>query len=76
VEPNPDIDRAIELLGAAAEQLDQAAAHCRVAVEHLRNREIPRMGAHAWAAHGHVLRAVDRLDDAARLHSTKSRPAT
>jgi hypothetical protein len=76
VEANPDIDRAIALLSEAAEQLEQAAAHCRVAVEHLQNREIPRMGAHAWAAHGHVLRACDQLDDSARLHSTKARPAT
>jgi hypothetical protein len=33
------------------------------------------MGAHAWAARGHVVTALSHLDQAARLHATMSNPS-
>ena len=39
---------------ATAEELEQAARHCRTAAQHFRDREIPRAAAHAWAAFGHM----------------------
>jgi hypothetical protein len=63
-----------ELYERAATELDTAAAHCRVAAAHLRDREIPGGAAHGWAAHGHDLAAQELLNAAARLHATRSLP--
>jgi hypothetical protein len=41
----------------AADELETAARHCRTAAQHLRDGEIPRATAHAWAAFGHVRQA-------------------
>jgi hypothetical protein len=58
----------------AAAELELAAQHARVAARHLRGDELPRSGAHAWAAHGHELAAQALLGQAARLHATRARP--
>jgi len=63
---------AAELYDFAGEQLDKAAAHARRAGEHVRNGEVPRGTAHAWAALGHVKVAEDRLFQQARDHSERS----
>ena len=55
----------------AAVELELAA---RVAARHLREDEVPRSGAHAWAAHGHELAARQLLSQAARLHAARARP--
>ena len=34
----------------------------------------PRGAAHAWAAHGHIREAQDRLDEQAREHARVSNP--
>jgi hypothetical protein len=65
---------AADLYDRAAAELDLAARHARVAARRLRDQEIPRAGAHAWAAHGHHLTAQDLLGRAAQLHATRSRP--
>jgi hypothetical protein len=66
---------AAALYDAAADELERAAAHCRVAGKHFRNGEVPRGAAHAWAAHGHVLEAQERLAEQARTHAARSTPA-
>jgi hypothetical protein len=43
----------------AAAELEVAAQHARVAARRLREQEVPRSGAHAWAAHGHQLAAQE-----------------
>ena len=58
---------------SAAEELEQAAQHCRTA-RHYREREAPRAAAHAWAAYGHVLTAEDFLQLQARAHAKQSTP--
>ncbi len=58
----------------AAQELDLAAEHCRVASTHFRNKEIPRGAAHAWAAYGHLTEAQERMRDQAREHATRSVP--
>ena len=58
----------------AAAELEVAAQHARVAARHLREAEVPRSGAHAWAAHGHDLAAQELLSRAARLHAAQARP--
>ena len=65
---------AAALYDAAAEELERAAAHCRVAGTHFRNREVPRGAAHAWAAHGHLLEAQVPLGEQARTHAARSTP--
>jgi hypothetical protein len=67
------LEEAARLLEAAAEELDGAAAHSRVAAEHFRNRKIPRAAAHAWAALGHLREAETRLEEQAREHRLRSR---
>jgi hypothetical protein len=59
---------------ATADELEQAARHCRTAAQHFRDREIPRAAAHAWAAFGHVRLAEDSLEEQARTHARKSNP--
>ena len=53
-----------------ATELEQELAHVRVAAEHYRNELVPRGAAHAWAAHGHLLAARDRLEAQAHDHAT------
>ena len=65
---------AAALYDAAAEELEQAARHCRTAARHFRDREIPRGAAHAWAAFGHIRAAEESLDAQARVHASKSNP--
>ncbi len=67
-----ELDAAAALYDEAAQELEQAAAHCRRSAEHFRSREVPRGAAHAWAALGHVRVAEDRLDAQARQHAAKS----
>jgi hypothetical protein len=59
---------------SAVEGLEQAAAHCRTAAGHARDREVPRRTAHAWAARDHLLAVRAFLDEQARVHATKSVP--
>jgi hypothetical protein len=67
------LETSAKLFDAAAEELDNAAAHARVAAQHLRDGEIPRAGAHAWATRGHVLAAEQALDEQALAHRLRSR---
>ena len=68
------LDDAAATFDAAAEELERAAAHCRTSAQHARDRLVPRMAAHAWAARGHVLAAEEALDSQARTHATKAVP--
>jgi hypothetical protein len=67
------MEAAAKLYDTAAEELEQAAAHARVAAEHFRDGEIPRGGAHAWATRGHMLAAQQALDEQALEHRLRSR---
>lgn len=69
-----DLEAAAGLFDGAAEELEQAAAHCRTAARHFRDREVPRGAAHAWAALGHIRTAETSLDEQARTHASKSNP--
>jgi hypothetical protein len=69
-----ELEEAARLYDAAAEQLEQAAKHCRTAARHFRDQEVPRGAAHAWAAHGHIRAAEDSVDQQARTHAGKSNP--
>ena len=68
------LEAAAQLFDAAADELDKAAAHARVAAQHLRDGEIPRAGAHAWATRGHMLASQRALDEQALEHRLRSRP--
>jgi hypothetical protein len=67
-----DLDRAAELYEQAAEELDRAARHCKVAADRFRDGNVPSGTAHAWAALGHVREAESHLDEQARQHRTKA----
>lgn len=68
------LNRTVALYEAAAEELEQAAKHCRTAAEHFGAREVPRAAAHAWAALGHIRAAEESLDEQARMHASASTP--
>jgi len=74
------VSDALEAAAAAcdevAHELEQALAHVRVAAEHYRQGAAPRGAAHAWAAHGHLLEATERLGTQAREHARRSVPQT
>ena len=70
-----DLDRAARLYEEAAAELERAVGHCRVAAERFRNGEVPGGTAHAWAAHGHLEAARERLDEQARQHTGKAQLA-
>jgi hypothetical protein len=72
--PDEDLEAAASLFERAADELELAARHCRIAAGHMREREVPRGAAHAWAAHGHVVRAAALLEEQARMHAEKSSP--
>ena len=65
-------DEAAALYDRAADELERALAHCRVAAQHFRDRLVPRAAAHAWAARGHLLAAEELLDSQARHHAGRS----
>jgi len=67
-----DLERSAELYDEAAEELDRAARHCKVAAGRFRDGNVPSGTAHAWAALGHVREAEERLDVQARQHRTKA----
>jgi len=67
------LEAAAQLFDSAAEELDKAAAHARTSAQHLRDGEIPRAGAHAWATRGHLLAAEQSLDEQALEHRLRSR---
>jgi hypothetical protein len=71
---NENLEASASLFERAADELELAARHCRTAAGHMREREVPRGAAHAWAAHGHVLRAAALLEEQARMHAEKSSP--
>jgi CelD/BcsL family acetyltransferase involved in cellulose biosynthesis len=68
------LQEAAGLYDAAAEELEQAAKHCRTAARHFRDQEVPRGTAHAWAALGHIRAAEESLEAQARTHAGKSVP--
>ena len=68
------LEEAAALYDAAAEELEQAAKHCKTAARHFRDEEVPRGAAHAWAAFGHIRAAEESLDEQARIHASKSVP--
>jgi hypothetical protein len=61
-------------LERAVLELEQATLHYRVAASHLRDAEIPRAAAHAWAAEGHLVAVRREAEDAALDHARHSRP--
>ena len=69
-----NLEAAAGLYNSAAEELEQAAKHCRTAARHFRDQEVPRGAAHAWAALGHIRAAEESLDAQARTHAGKPVP--
>jgi hypothetical protein len=67
-----DLENAAGLYEEAALELERAVGHCRVAADRFRNRQQPSGTAHAWAARGHVLVALELLDAQAREHRTRA----
>jgi hypothetical protein len=68
------LDRSAALVEVAAEELEQAAKHCRTAAAHFGAREVPRAAAHAWAALGHIRAAEESLEEQSRIHASASTP--
>ena len=68
------LDATARLYDDIADELEHALAHVRTAAKHFRDAEVPRGAAHAWAAHGHLLEAAERLETQAREHARHSVP--
>lgn len=66
-------DDVAEQFKAAAEKLERAAAHCRIAARHYMDRDVPRGCAHAFAALGDIALAREAIDANAKLHAGKAR---
>jgi hypothetical protein len=68
------LEATAKLYDEVAKELDLAAQHCRTASTHLRDEEVPRGAAHAWAAYGHLTEAQERMRAQAREHAKRSVP--
>ena len=68
------LDAAARLYEDIAAELERATAHAKVVAEHLREENVPRASAHAWALQGHPIEAQSRLDEQAREHARRSEP--
>ncbi len=71
---NVSLDALAQRYEQAAAELERAAQHLRTSARHVRSQEGARIGAHAFAAYGHLRRAHQLLDDLASVHADKSRP--
>jgi hypothetical protein len=67
-----NLERVASLFESAASEFRTAADHLDLAGRHFRNGEVPRGGAHAFAALGHAQKAQESLHEAAKLHSEAS----
>jgi hypothetical protein len=67
-----ELERAAQLYEEAAAELERALGHCRVAAERFRKGEVPSGTADAWAAHGHLLKASERMGEQAKQHTGKA----
>ncbi len=56
----------------AAQLLEEAVRHLRVAADHFRNGEVPRGCAHAFAAYGRMHTAQSQIDQRAVVHADHS----
>ena len=61
-----------ELFSQAAEEFENAAAHCRVSATHFGNRDVPAGCAHKMAAIGHVADGREIRDRISIIHSGKA----
>ena len=68
-DPREDV---AERFKVAAEKLERAAAHCRIAAKHYMDRDVPRGCAHAFAALGDIALAHEAIDENAKLHAGKA----
>ena len=59
----------------AAEKLERAAAHCRIAALHYVERKVPEGCAHAFAALGDMALAREQIDQCSRVHAGKAQIA-
>ena len=64
----------IDAYGKAAEELDAASKHLRTAARHMREKEVPRSCAHAFAAQGHIAASDKHIRRAAIIHASKAVP--
>jgi hypothetical protein len=62
------LEAAASLFESAADELELAGAHARMAAEHFRGGDVPRATSHAWAAFGHLRTSEERLLAQARVH--------
>ena len=68
-DPRDDVAEEFRL---AAEKLERAAAHCRIAALHYTDRNIPRGCAHAFAALGDLSLGEAAIRRNAELHAGKA----
>ena len=62
------LEAAASLFDSAADELDLAGAHARMAAERFRAGDIGQATSHAWAAFGYLRTGEDRLVAQAQEH--------
>jgi hypothetical protein len=70
---NERLEEAARQYEQAAAELEAAAQHLRTTARHFRDGDVPRGGAHCWAAWGHMSSAERQLRELAELHASRSR---
>ena len=58
-----------EAFAQAAEELEKAAAHCRIASKRYSAHDVPSGCAHAFASIGHITKANESIQENAKIHS-------
>jgi hypothetical protein len=54
----------------AAQELEKAAAHCRIAAKRFEAHDVPRGCAHAFASVGHISKANKLIEANAEVHAS------
>jgi hypothetical protein len=59
----------VESFGQAAQELERAAARCRISAKRFEVHDVPRGCAHAFASEDHILKANKLIEANAEVHS-------
>jgi len=69
---NKNLESMASELKTAADELKKAAKHCRISASHFIEKEVPRGGAHAFAAMGNISKANTIIRQRSEFHSERA----
>lgn len=71
---NEKLEQSAQQYDLIAAELHKASEHYTTAARHMREKEIPRGAAHAYAGWGHINKAEMLLKAESVVHATNSTP--